>query len=148
MEADVATDEAAGTAGMKSSSSYDDSSELLSLGGLGSALTVLARRAPVPVTLRLSGDRRLPKRVEVAVYYLLSEALINGPSTHASVVEIDLEAAESTLRVTVSDDGVGGARPRADRSTSAVPSGEPPASRSKIHSPDGPSRAFSGRRET
>jgi signal transduction histidine kinase len=85
---------------------------ILSLGGLRSALKVLARRAPVPVTLRLSGDRRLPERVEVAVYYLVSEALTNvAKHAHASVVEIDLEAAESTLRVTVSDDGVGGAHP-------------------------------------
>jgi signal transduction histidine kinase len=42
----------------------------------------------------------------------VSEALTNvAKHAQASVVEIDLEAAESTLRVTVSDDGIGAARP-------------------------------------
>jgi signal transduction histidine kinase len=85
---------------------------ILSNGGLGPALKALARRSPVPVTLRLSADRRLPERVEVAVYYLVSEALTNvAKHAQASCVDIDLEAADSVVRITVSDDGVGGADP-------------------------------------
>jgi signal transduction histidine kinase len=86
---------------------------ILSNGGLGPALKALARRCPVSVTLRLSADRRLPERAEVAVYYFVSEALTNvAKHAHASGVEIDLEAAESVVRVAVIDDGVGGAHPQ------------------------------------
>jgi signal transduction histidine kinase len=86
---------------------------ILSKGGLGPTLKVLARRCPVPVSLRMSADRRLPERVEVAVYYFVSEALTNvAKHAQASGVEIDLEAAESVLRVAVIDDGVGGAHPQ------------------------------------
>jgi signal transduction histidine kinase len=46
----------------------------------------------------------------VAVYYVVSEALTNvAKHAHASRVEIDLEAAESVIRVAVIDDGVGSA---------------------------------------
>jgi len=83
---------------------------ILSKGGLGPTLKALARRSPVPVALRMSAGGRLPERVEVAVYYVVSEALTNvAKHAHASRVEIDLEAAESVIRVAVIDDGVGGA---------------------------------------
>jgi signal transduction histidine kinase len=86
---------------------------ILSKGGLGPTLKGLARRCPVPVSLRISADRRLPERVEVAVYYLVSEALTNvAKHAQASSVEIELEAAESVVRVAVIDDGVGGAHPQ------------------------------------
>jgi len=53
----------------------------------------------------------LPEPVEVAVYYLVSEALANvAKHAEASMVEIDLEEVEQVVRVAVRDDGVGGAR--------------------------------------
>lgn len=54
----------------------------------------------------------LPKRVEVAVYYVISEALTNAAKhASASAVSVDVEAAGGVVRLSVSDDGVGGADP-------------------------------------
>jgi len=83
---------------------------ILSQGGLGPALKTLARRSSVPVQLDVSVDRRLPENVEVAVYYVVSEALTNvAKHAHASMVRVDLEADEAVVRLSVGDDGVGGA---------------------------------------
>ena len=51
-----------------------------------------------------------PGAIEVATYYVLSEALTNAAKhANASQVTIDLQAAEGTLSLTIRDDGVGGA---------------------------------------
>jgi signal transduction histidine kinase len=85
---------------------------ILSRGGLGPALRTLARRSTVPVELDVRTDRRLPEPVEVAAYYVVSEALTNAAKhASASVVQIDLEADHSIVQLTIHDDGVGGADP-------------------------------------
>jgi signal transduction histidine kinase len=85
---------------------------ILSKGGLGPALKTLARRSAVPVELTLHADQRLPERVEVAAYFVVSEALTNAAKhAQASVVHVDLEAADSTVKLSIRDDGVGGADP-------------------------------------
>jgi signal transduction histidine kinase/CHASE3 domain sensor protein len=85
---------------------------ILSKGGLGAALKMLVRRSSVPVTLVVPEDRRLPDGVEVALYYVASEALTNvAKHAGASAVHIELEAGESLVRLVVRDDGVGGAGP-------------------------------------
>jgi signal transduction histidine kinase len=85
---------------------------VLSRGGLGPALRTLARRSALPVELDLRVDRRLPERIEVAAYYVVSEALTNAAKhAHASVVEVELEADDATVRLSIRDDGVGGADP-------------------------------------
>ena len=62
--------------------------------------------------LNLAADRGLPERIEVAAYYVVSEALTNAAKhAQASVVEVSVDARDSLLRVAVSDDGVGGAEP-------------------------------------
>jgi signal transduction histidine kinase len=83
---------------------------VLADGGLPSALNALARRCPVPVTLRVQVATRLPHSVEVAAYYVVSEALTNT-AKHAGATTATVEAAagEGTLRVCVRDDGRGGA---------------------------------------
>jgi PAS domain S-box-containing protein len=79
-------------------------------GGLAPALKTLARRSPVPVKLEVSTGLRLPEPVEVAAYYVVSEALTNtAKHANASVVHVGVEADDGILRVSVSDDGVGGA---------------------------------------
>jgi signal transduction histidine kinase len=84
----------------------------LSKGGLAAALKVLARRSAVPVELDLRTTRRLPEQLEVAVYYVVSEALTNATKhAHASIVWIELEIQDATLRLAIRDDGVGGADP-------------------------------------
>src|SRR6478736_5681858 len=45
--------------------------------GLEAGLEALADRAPLPVDVRVDVDERLPMAVEVAIYYVASEALTN-----------------------------------------------------------------------
>ena len=79
--------------------------------GLTAAVEALARRAPLPVMVQSGARDRLPDAVELAAYFVVSEALTNvvkhASATQASVL---LERKPATLRVTVTDDGVGGAR--------------------------------------
>jgi signal transduction histidine kinase len=75
-------------------------------------LKALARRSRVPVELDVRVDRRLPEGAEVAAYYVVSEALTNATKhAEASLVRVDVVAADSVLRLAVDDDGVGGADP-------------------------------------
>ena len=85
---------------------------ILARGGLEPALKTLARRCTVPVELDVRGVARLPERVEVAAYYVVAEALTNAAKhAHASVVHVDVEAADHALGLRVRDDGNGGADP-------------------------------------
>jgi PAS domain S-box-containing protein len=81
--------------------------------GLEPAVRALADRAPVPVELSFAlGDARLPGPVEAAAYYVVSEALTNvAKYAEASVVRVAVERSDGTARITVSDDGLGGAHP-------------------------------------
>jgi signal transduction histidine kinase len=86
---------------------------ILSEGGLGPALRTLARRSAIPVELHVDAESRYPSPVEVAAYYVVSEALTNtAKHAGASQAEVVVEERDSTLRVRVSDEGVGGAEPR------------------------------------
>jgi signal transduction histidine kinase len=83
--------------------------------GLLTAVEALARRTPLPVTVEGSAGDRLPDAVELAAYFLVSEALTNVVKhAAASQATVHLERAGGTLRVAVADDGVGGARAAAD----------------------------------
>jgi signal transduction histidine kinase len=85
---------------------------ILAKGGLKPALMVLARRSAMPVQLDVSLSERLPQRFEVTVYYVVSEALTNAAKhAFASVVHVGLAMNGGTLRLSISDDGVGGADP-------------------------------------
>jgi signal transduction histidine kinase len=85
---------------------------ILSERGLQAALKSLARRSAVPVELDLRTGRRLPDQVEVAAYYAVSEALTNAAKhAGASVVQVELDAPDATLRLAIRDDGIGGADP-------------------------------------
>jgi len=79
--------------------------------GLTAAVETLARRAPVSVTVQSTVRERLPEQVELAAYFVVSEALTNIVK-HASAAEASvlLEREPAALRVTVTDDGTGGAR--------------------------------------
>ena len=85
---------------------------ILAEGGLGPALRTLARRSGVPVELRVRTQARLPERVEVTAYYVVSEALANAAKhANASAVTVDVSSTQEVVRLTVQDDGVGGADP-------------------------------------
>jgi GAF domain-containing protein len=85
---------------------------ILSKGGLGPAFKALSRRSAVPVELYVRAETRLPEFVEVAAYYVASEALTNtAKHASASLVTIELDAQDAMLRLEIRDDGVGGADP-------------------------------------
>lgn len=86
---------------------------ILSEAGLGPALKSLARRSAVPVELDVRLEGRLPPTIEVAAYYVVSEALTNtAKHANASVAKVMVEKRDGLVRVQVTDDGSGGADPR------------------------------------
>jgi signal transduction histidine kinase len=85
---------------------------ILSERGLGPALGTLARRSAVPVDLEVTTNARFPEPVEVAAYYVASEALANAMKhARASRTQISLTTRNGSLLLSVRDDGVGGANP-------------------------------------
>jgi PAS domain S-box-containing protein len=85
---------------------------ILSRGGLAPALETLVGRAAVPVKLTTRIHRELPESVEVAAYYVVSEALTNAAKhAQASAVHVELRAEDSIVALAIRDDGVGGADP-------------------------------------
>jgi signal transduction histidine kinase len=83
---------------------------ILAEGGLGPALKTLARRSVIPVDIDVQVDGRLPDRFEVAAYYAVSELLTNAAKhSQASVVRVHVATRDSTLLLSISDDGIGGA---------------------------------------
>jgi signal transduction histidine kinase len=85
---------------------------ILSEGGLAPAVKALARRSAVPVELDVAIHAGLPERVEVASYFVVSEALANAAKhAQASVAHVNIETEGSLLHVSIGDDGLGGADP-------------------------------------
>jgi signal transduction histidine kinase len=53
---------------------------------------------------------RLPEQIEVAAYYVVSEAFTNAAKhAEASLIRVEAGGRDGELRLSVSDDGVGGA---------------------------------------
>jgi PAS domain S-box-containing protein len=83
---------------------------ILSRAGLGPALRTLARRSTIPVELDVTMDTRLPEPIEVAAYYVASEALANvAKHAQAACLEVSLATRNGSLLLSIRDDGVGGA---------------------------------------
>ena len=80
--------------------------------GLADAVRALALDSPVRVRVTGSLGARPPAPVESAAYFAVSELLANV-AKHASAraAEVDLRHAAGALRISVSDDGSGGADP-------------------------------------
>jgi signal transduction histidine kinase len=84
----------------------------LSEDGLTPALKRLVSRSPLRVNLDVRATGRFPEAVEVAAYYVVSEALTNAAKyAETPVVEVAVAADDGALRVEVRDDGRGGADP-------------------------------------
>jgi len=80
--------------------------------GLEAALQALAGRAPLPVELTGTPDRRLPAAVESAAYFVVAEGLTNvAKYAHASHATVSVARENGRALVEVADDGVGGADP-------------------------------------
>ncbi|GAB3142619.1 sensor histidine kinase [Microbispora hainanensis] len=87
---------------------------VLAQDGLEAALASVADRSAIPVRLRVSVGSRLPREIEATAYYLVSESITNAARhSAASVVTVDVTAGGDGLRIAVTDDGRGGARPAA-----------------------------------
>jgi signal transduction histidine kinase len=85
---------------------------ILSERGLGPALRTLARQSGVPVDLDVTADERFPEPIEIAAYYVASEALANAMKhAQASLVQMSLAARDGSLLLSIRDDGIGGADP-------------------------------------
>jgi signal transduction histidine kinase len=83
---------------------------MLAEGGLKPALKTLARRSAVPVELDVRTEGRLTERLEIGAYYVVSEALANvAKHARASMAVVDVDAGDDALRISVRDNGVGGA---------------------------------------
>ena len=85
---------------------------LLTARGLPVALASLAARATLPVELDADLPRRPAEAIEVAAYYVVSEALANI-AKYACAARAGVSVAEDggELLVEVWDDGIGGADP-------------------------------------
>ncbi|MDO8189108.1 sensor histidine kinase [Conexibacter sp. JD483] len=85
---------------------------ILSDRGLESAVTALAARSPLAVTIEAELPARLPPAVEAAAYFVVAEALANATKhSRALRVLVRLTVRGERLVVEVADDGVGGADP-------------------------------------
>jgi signal transduction histidine kinase len=80
--------------------------------GLDAALSGVAARAPFPVRLRVDVRERPSPTVEAVAYFVVSEALANATRhAQASRAVVTVKRSGDMLRVSVTDDGVGGADP-------------------------------------
>ncbi|MFE5665187.1 sensor histidine kinase [Streptomyces niveus] len=78
--------------------------------GLGDAVKALALRLPVETDVQVDLPGRADAPVESAAYFAVSEILTNAiKHSNADRVWVDMTYAESMLRVTVGDNGGGGA---------------------------------------
>lgn len=78
--------------------------------GLDAAISALAGRCPVPVTVSIELDERPPEAVESTAYFIVAEALTNvAKHSVATRAEVRVYRELDRLIVEVFDDGVGGA---------------------------------------
>jgi|tagenome__1003787_1003787.scaffolds.fasta_scaffold20936174_2 signal transduction histidine kinase len=79
--------------------------------GLEVALEELVARGAVPVRLDVELSARLPERLEVAAFYLVSESLANiAKHAEATSASVQVRHSGGQVVVEVTDDGVGGAQ--------------------------------------
>ncbi|MET9700180.1 histidine kinase [Streptomyces sp. NPDC006529] len=80
--------------------------------GLDAALSGIAARAPLPVELTVELAERPGPTVEAVAYFVVSEALANvAKHARANRCQVVARRHGDRLRITVTDDGVGGADP-------------------------------------
>ncbi len=78
--------------------------------GLPAAVEALADRSALPVRVLADFDERLPWPIEATAYFVVAESLANVTKyARASGARVELSRCNGTLRVAVTDNGVGGA---------------------------------------
>jgi PAS domain S-box-containing protein len=84
---------------------------VLARGGLAAGVEALVSRAPLRVTADVTEQRFSPE-IEASAYFVVAEALTNvAKHAQAQTAHVAASVDDGDLHVTVSDDGVGGARP-------------------------------------
>lgn len=83
--------------------------------GLDAALSSVVADSPIPIDVSMTVAQRLPDDVATTAYYVASEAVANilkhSKARVASVRVVDEPGPERAIRVTIHDDGRGGADP-------------------------------------
>jgi signal transduction histidine kinase len=78
--------------------------------GLAAALDSLAARSPVPATVAYEADGGFPEAIELAAYFVASEALTNvAKYAQATAASVRVSREGRNAVIEVADDGVGGA---------------------------------------
>ncbi|HEX6698556.1 MAG TPA: histidine kinase [Solirubrobacteraceae bacterium] len=78
--------------------------------GLAAALDSLASRSPVPTKVDYEADDPLPEPVQLAAYFVASEALTNiAKYAHATTASVRVSRQGGSAVIEIADDGVGGA---------------------------------------
>jgi signal transduction histidine kinase len=82
--------------------------------GLGAALATLVARSAVPASLRVDTKVRPSRAIETIAYFSVAELLANAAKhSRARHAAVAVTTRAGVLHLSVSDDGVGGARPGA-----------------------------------
>jgi signal transduction histidine kinase len=74
-----------------------------------SSIAHAARHAPLPVEVGDLPAERLPEYMDLALYFVVADALAGARSAHAQRARVDMTASTRRLTVEVSDDGCDGA---------------------------------------
>jgi signal transduction histidine kinase len=83
---------------------------VLTRGGLRAGIDALAERSAVPVAIDVEVGR-MPSAIEATAYFLVAELLTNVVKhSRATRAEVTASISAGALRLSVRDDGVGGAR--------------------------------------
>jgi signal transduction histidine kinase len=80
--------------------------------GLDAAISAIAGRSPIPVEVDVRLKERLPEEVEGTAYFVIVEALTNVTRhSGATAAKVQVYRDGNWLRITVEDNGRGGADP-------------------------------------
>lgn len=80
--------------------------------GLDAALSALAGKSTIPVTVEVDLSRRLSESIETNAYFVVAEALANiAKHSQASQARVIVRCEGATLVIEVADDGIGGVDP-------------------------------------
>jgi signal transduction histidine kinase len=80
--------------------------------GLDAAVSGLAALSPIPVAVNVDIPVRPSLTIESIAYFVVAESLANvAKHARAQEASVDIRSAAGVLRITVRDDGAGGADP-------------------------------------
>ncbi len=80
--------------------------------GLDAAISAIAGRSTIPITVEVTQKERLPEEVEGTAYFVVVEALTNVTRhSEATAARVTITHERGWLRIVVADNGRGGANP-------------------------------------